>query len=346
MVCSVSSRSRANAAGWLAALVALAASIGAATGAAILSTPPDDLHVAPPTLEAAVGNDTFDDSRPIQLAVAATPPAHLHSPATGKVTAFACEPGAVIKSGDAPLSVDGIPRLALATAVPLWRDLTLQARGDDVRALQGELARLGYPLSSDGQLGRGTLAAMKGVLKAIGVTVEGDTVPLTHIVWIPAVSTTISTCDVTVGAEVAAAVSMASFANVSPKVTVVASPKDLVPGTRMVQVGASKFPIDENGYVKVPDVASLGASAPSDSVTSPAKPVEAQLVLAEPVDVSIVPPNAVYYIEGAEGCVASGRTIYRVRVLGSRLGQSLVQFLGAQAPRNVDVPPRSLKPCV
>lgn len=251
----------------------------------------------------------------------------------------------MIRSGDAPLSIDGSPRLALATATPLWRDLTLQSRGDDVRAVQGELTRLGSPVVSDGVFGRDTLTALKRIFKGIGAPVDGDTIPVSSIIWIPQASTTIATCETTVGADVTSANSLATFASVSPRVTVVALPPDLVPGARVVQIGTATFPMQDNGEVTVSDLASLGLASSSDSPDPAAKSIDAQLALAEPVAVSIVPPTAVYRVEGTEGCVSSGRVTYRVHLLGSQLGQSFVTFSRAPTPSRVDVPPRSNEPC-
>lgn len=341
----MASRSKASAVGWLAALVALAACAGAATAAALLTGPPEDLKAAQEVSAAAVGHDSFDDVRTVQLSVAAAAPIHLFAPSSGRLTAFACEQGGIVRSGEAPLSIDGSPKLALATTAPLWRDLTVQSRGDDVRAVQDELTRLGFPVVSDGVFGQGTLIALKRLLRGIGAPVDGDTVPLASIIWIPEASTTIATCETSVGADVTSASSMATFASVSPRVNVVALPQNLVPGARVVQIGVATFPMQDNGEVKVSDLASLGITAPSDTGNSAAKPIDAQLALADPVAVSIVPPNAVYRIEGAEGCVSFGRAAYRVHLVGSQLGQSLVTFSGSPTPSRVDVPPRSDKPC-
>ncbi|WP_157696850.1 peptidoglycan-binding domain-containing protein [Leifsonia sp. 21MFCrub1.1] len=292
-----------------------------------------------------MGNDKFDDSRPIQLSVKAATPSHLFAPAGGRVTAFECEQGAAMTSGDTPLSIDGNPKLALATAVPLWRDLALRAQGDDVKAVQQELIRLGHPVGADGRLGAQTLAALKSVLTRVGVTVEGDVVPVSSFVWLPEASATISTCDVSVGAEIASAASLATFASASPKVTVVALPTDLVSGPRVVQIGSSRYPLRDDGEVTVPDVTSLGGQAASEDSSTAGKPIDAQILLATPIDVRVVPPSSVYDIAGSSGCVASGRATYRVRLVGSQLGQSLVDFGDTHGPHHVDVPPRNRKPC-
>ena len=94
---------KANAVGWIAVLVAVAASAGAATAAALVTTPPGELRSAPKISQATVGSDAFDDSRRVELAVKSATPVHLFAPTNGKLTAFACEQGATINSGDAPV---------------------------------------------------------------------------------------------------------------------------------------------------------------------------------------------------------------------------------------------------
>lgn len=47
------------------------------------------------------------------------------------------------------------------------------SRGDDVKALQEALNRMGYGLSADGIYGDGTEAAVRHLQKSFGYTVDG-----------------------------------------------------------------------------------------------------------------------------------------------------------------------------
>lgn len=339
------SRSPANLVGWLAVLVAGAASAGAAIAGATLASPPNDLRAAADTSAIAVGHDHFDDVRDVQLSVAGTAPAHLFSPGAGKVTAFACAQGATVSSGGSPLSLDGSPKLALATAMPLWRDLTPETRGEDVRALQDELNRLGFRLTSDGVMGHETREAAKAAFARIGVTLQsGGGVPAASIMWIPAATVGVSSCDASIGAEVQQGTALATFTSMSPKVTVIDLPSDLLPGERIVKVGDARFQADPNGDVHVPDVAALGVLAASDSPDSTA-PISARIALGDPIAVSVVPPSAVYSVQGTDGCVASNGAPYRIHILGSQLGETLVEFTNAHTPARVDTPPKHHTSC-
>lgn len=313
--------------------------------AATMSRPPEDLTAAPRVSEIAVGRDHFDDARPVQLAVTGVAPTHLFAPVSGKVTAFSCAHGATVSSGGTPLSLDGTPKLALATGIPLWRDLSLETRGDDVRAFQDELSRLGFSLTTDGVMGRNTLEAAKTAFARIGVTQESDVVSVGSLVWIPEATATISACDASVGADVQQGAALASFVSRSANVSIVDLPTGLLPGARLVIAGDSPFPVDSDGHVPVADANAFEVTATPDSSGSNAKPIEAQLVLAEPIAVSVVPPNAVYNVNGTDGCVTSHGVRYRVHIFGSQLGETLVTFAKGQAPTHVDTPAKRHASC-
>ncbi|MDR0416449.1 MAG: hypothetical protein LBH76_03880, partial [Propionibacteriaceae bacterium] len=87
----------------------------------------------------AVTKQIYDDARTVTLTLTAGPEQRFQTPRSGRVTSSACAAGAEFISGGSALSVDGVPVLGLATAVPLWRDLALGDAGPDVAALGAEL---------------------------------------------------------------------------------------------------------------------------------------------------------------------------------------------------------------
>ncbi len=329
----------------MATLVAAATCAGAAVAAATLTNTPKDLNTAPRTSEIAVGQDHFDDARNVQLYVSNAAPTQLFAPAAGKVTTFPCAQGTTVISGGTPLALDGVPKLALATATPLWRDLSLETRGDDVRSFQNELARLGFSLNTDGVMGQNTLNAAKVALARIGITQELSVIPAASIVWIPAATVTVAACDTSVGADVQQGAALASFTSVSPNVSIVDQPMDLLPGDRIVKVGDTQFQVDSSGDVHVQDVSVLGVGTTPNSSDSNAKLIDAQIVLADPVTVSVVPPSAVYDVQGADGCVSSKGVGYHVHILGSQLGETLVNFTDGKTPKHVDTPANRSPSC-
>lgn len=296
--------------------------------------------------EIAVGQDTFDDARSVSLTVSSVASARLFAPASGKVTDFACNTGMSVSSGDALLSLDGEPKLALATATPLWRDVTVGSRGDDVRAFQQELLRLGHAIEADGVAGRRTIDVATAAFADAGIMLSGSVVRVASLVWIPAATATIATCDVPVGADVQQGGTLATFTNASPVVSVTETPSDLVPGARVVRVGTTDFPVTATGEVRIGDVWELGATAVADSSEAGSRTVDAILALAEPLAVSVVPPGSVYNVKGTSGCVSSKGVAYRVSILGSQLGETIVSFASGNRPSHVDTLSGESAPCV
>jgi hypothetical protein len=74
----------------------------------------------------------------------------LDSPVEGMTRRSDCVPGEPIGSGDVVALVDDGPVLALALPSPLWRDLAVGDRGEDVQALQEVLVGLGYEVPVSG----------------------------------------------------------------------------------------------------------------------------------------------------------------------------------------------------
>lgn len=88
----------------------------------------------------------------------------------GVVTRTAVAPGDTIAAGAFLANVDGRPRIALAGAFALYRDLARGDRGDDVAALQAGLTDAGYGTGRDaaGVFGGGTSNALKRLYKSAG----------------------------------------------------------------------------------------------------------------------------------------------------------------------------------
>src|SRR6185312_9064612 len=62
--------------------------------------------------------------------------------------------------------VSGQPLFGLPAPLPLYRDLTLNDDGDDVKALQRSLTASGHSVDIDGVVGRETLEAVRAVFNA------------------------------------------------------------------------------------------------------------------------------------------------------------------------------------
>jgi hypothetical protein len=73
--------------------------------------------------------------------------------------------------------------------------------------------------------------------------------------------------------------------------------------------------------------------------SAPPKPTAATLALAEPTRVSSVPPSSIIALDGSRGCVESGGDLFHVRVVGSQLGQTFVQFEQGAPPNRIRLHP-------
>lgn len=130
-----------NGVGFVAACMAacLAAGMGLAVGLERTMTPPS-LSDSSDAGNLALGSEEFDDVRSLNVDVTASPAGGVAFPVSGRATFASCPADGVVRSGSREYGVDGTPLVSLHTDTPLYRDLAYGDKGDDVTALQNELA--------------------------------------------------------------------------------------------------------------------------------------------------------------------------------------------------------------
>jgi peptidoglycan hydrolase-like protein with peptidoglycan-binding domain len=256
---------------------------------------------------------------------------------TGTVTTASCSTGEPVRSGDVLARIDGQPVVALASDEPLWRDLGLRDRGDDVSGLQRELTRLGAGLSIDGVLGPGTLRAAQQFLVDRGIDrddLPDDVVPREPFAWVPSAENAVLACVAVVGAEVGDGVLVELPAELRGA-RIEALPVDPAPGERVLRIGNADVPIDAAGVVSSPTALAAIAALPEYAATVVAADgtptVAATWTLRRPRTVQVVPPTALWDLDGDRACLqpTTGRPL-QVEVLGSELGQSFVRVPGGR----------------
>lgn len=281
----------------------------------------------------------FDDPRPVEVTPHRAEAVTLTVAESGRITRTACAPGAVIASGTSPLTVDDRPVLALATTVPLWRDLEWGIRGDDVRALQAELARLGHPVTTTGTYDRPTSTAVSALLRQVGVAQPSGRLAVASVIWLPAPQVTVATCEVAL-AEIIGPGPFATVAGGLTALQVTGGLTGAAAGDRRLRLGPASAPIDASGMVT--DAAFLAEVAASAEYTfataSNSDTITLEAVLATPVEVVVVPPAAIYGITDDAGCVVADGEPRRVRVVASALGQTMVTFVDGAVPTTVELP--------
>lgn len=353
-----------RAVGGAAVAVVAAVAVGAGVAAVVLTPARPAVLAGPEVIESVpVTTQTFDDRRSVTVGFTLDGGASLTSPGDGRITSFPCAPGASLVSGETALALDGRPVLTLATALPLWRDLAMADRGDDVTALQRELARLGEPVTIDGVLGRETTDALERRFRSIGdvpppeqaetgpeqAPAEArDAVLTSRILWIPAPTVAIDECATTTGATAVAGEPLATLGAGTSAAAVEQMPADLVPGERALVVDGETLPVEDDGTVT--DATALATITASSSLREAsleeATTFTASLDLVEPVEIAVVPPSSVIGVEGTTGCVVTDGVPARVDVVGSQLGQTLVRFAdGTDIPTTVAVAPPETTPC-
>ncbi len=311
---------------WLA--VGLLALVAAAVAAGVLLVS----LALPPALEEpsrvewfTVGERSFSDEQTVQLVVESGPIRSVLAPRAGVITASSCQAGLVIDSGTAPFGIDGEPIIALATRVPMWRDLANGSKGSDVRALEDELARLGANLEPDDTASETTLRAFADlVADAGGTTMVATTVSLSYLAWVPASSMPVIECPVPIGARVMEGDVLARLPSLVFGVKISPSPVDGSVGGRVAQVDGEGFAIDADGNLLAEDFDRLGATASFAAAAHAGVPINATMMLAEPIDVYVIPPRALV-ADGGVFCVVDDTGTVAVELLSSQLGQSFIR---------------------
>lgn len=332
----------------VAGIVALTIS-AVSVGATVLALAP-----ARPTALASGTNPTtfplttedFVDQRTVDVTVNTTDGIKLVAPAAGRVTAWACAVGSTVSSGSTLMSLDDQPVLALATSMPLWRELQPGDRGADVTSLQSELARLGKAVTVDGRLGTETLTALTELFHAVGDTSDLGSVPLARIQWLPAPAVTLGGCTAALGDRLEDGDEVATLPGGVLQLTIDTYPDDLYPGDRVVVIDDIDVPVDPEGHVSSEGIALIDGIAltrPTDG-NGPAT-FSAPLRLTTAIAVAPVPPSSLYDLDGTKGCVTVAGEPHAVTVAGSQLGQTFVVFDTKTTPASVDVTPRGTPPC-
>lgn len=323
--------------------------LGAAAGVVVsTSATPASLGSAAPVELVPVSERELIDRRAVEVMLTIGGNTSVVTPTSGRVTAWSCAPGTDLTSGQSSLSVDGVRTLNLATAVPLWRDLEPGLSGEDVAALQSELARLGYRVTVDGTVGSSTLDATADLFALAGdPDPDRGAIRAARVLWLPATTATVSTCDSSTGGIVSAGEPVATLAGTLTDAAVARFPVDAVPGERILEIDGVGVPVDAEGRVASPEALTTIAGSDSfqQAVRGEESSLQGRLALATPVTVSAVPPGALYDLVGQTGCLLVDGLPAAVEVVGSELGQTFVNFDAPSPATHVALSPKDTPAC-
>ncbi|MCM3658306.1 peptidoglycan-binding protein [Agromyces mediolanus] len=336
-------------------VLAITAAVAGA-GIAAITLPagtPSTLAEAAPLGESIVTTRPFLDERTVTVQVDHGPEQAVLSPVAGLVTRVECTRGALLESGTVPVAIDGVPLLAIATAVPLWRDLEIGARGADVLALQEELVRLGHPVVADGELGPASLAAVASMRAAgsEGRSAEfgsdGGAIRIAELLWLPGAAAPIAACEITLGSSVEARTPLIRLPADGSSASILDTPDDLVAGDRVLVIGETTVPV---AGPRIEDPAAIEALIALDrgrTERAEGEPgrVPATLALSEAVTVGVIPPGALYHRGADRACVVSAGQPERVRPVASQLGETFIVATDGPLPASVELAPDRSEAC-
>jgi hypothetical protein len=275
----------------------------------------------------AIAESSYSDERQVTLGLALSSPKPLVSPRSGILTSYACNPGAEISSGMVLAALDERPIIVLRTKSPLWRSLVGGEQGADVSGLQEALANLGYTVDATGVFDWQTRVATQEFYADRGM--RSDALNFESVVWIANDSVIAESCPATIGAPTAAGAPLVALRNEITSVRVAPMPKDLVAGDRQLTVGETTLTLDDTGTAS-PDSGDYAKLAGEPSVieflsTEGDRVLTGMLTLADPARVLTVPPSSVFGAGGNQ-CISDGDDDYRISIVASRLGSTLVEL--------------------
>lgn len=320
-------------------VVALGAAVGLALinpfAPASLSDPPDAGPVELTTRE-------FDDARDVRVSIAVGGDRSSIANTGGTVTRTDCAVGQPVANGSSPVSLNGQPLIALSTTVPPWRDITPGLKGPDVDAIHAALHALDSGVPKQGPATAKTVAAFNALLtKHDGVTARGR-VPRTAILWVPPGDAPLIGCGTSVGQTVNPGDPVLQFPPAAVGANIVAMPNKLAEGERVLTIDGEKFAVDVVGTLTDPNALDKLRKLPSFAAAlkhSDSEPeVGAILKLAEPVQMTVVPPASV---AGRRDnyCVFSDGKPHPVTIIGGQIGQSYVKLADGTTLTHVDPTP-------
>jgi peptidoglycan hydrolase-like protein with peptidoglycan-binding domain len=314
-----------------------ALAVSAGTLFAFVAAPRATSNMAPDVTPATypVSLATFEDPQTVPLQAVMSAPAEVSSGTSGRVTAVQCSSGNVVNSGDPIMAVDAQPVIALATEVPIFRNITPSTSGNDVGALAKGLLELGYEIGGDVSAGFELTEAIAAFQRDHGLEPADGSLRSDSVAWIPRARTVPSECLVRVGQWYTPSMPIANVPGALQSLQLEMTPeRPIAPGARVLRVLGVVVHSDETGAVTdASEIESVAESPlfPDALARSESSPLVAQSTLRDPLEVASLPPAAIFGVNGQAACVESEGGTHRVTIVSAAMGASLVSF-GAEDP--------------
>jgi hypothetical protein len=321
---------------WIAAPIAVVALLSGRAGS---------LELAPAVpVWAPVEANVGQVSEPVDVALdwRAVPP--VVAPAWGGVVqAVGIREGAALASGDTVAVIDGVSRLAWATAQPFYRPLGIDDTGPDAAALNLLLGERGLAHDEGDSVGWETITGIAGLAAQLGVPGADDVESFdpAWIVFLPVAGAAVTTIDLVLGAPAPVAgttiaelddqLAAARLAEVGPHESspeedgpVQHNPPVVARPEQELRVAGAPIALQDDRQSVAPEslpsllpLASVGAESVRGQLSRPAAPRE-----------WVVPAAAIVAGGAGRTCVVTGAgarpTGVEVRVVGSEPGRAIV----------------------
>lgn len=321
-------RRHVNIAAWVIMSIVVAAAITVGACAMFMpDRPPALLGASGEVTQAKVSTQQYNGAQTVTLIPDIANDRTILGNSTGTVTADYSGNG--LSSGHACMRVNDRAVIALNTALPLYRDLHVEDRGQDVRALNNELSRLGYQSDADSdRYSWNTQQGWKRLMADNGSDSDG-TLLLSDILWIPEQSVTVSNWQGTTGASVTQGSQIGDIPGALVKLNIKnTNPSDqdrvITVFGQSTTLPAGQTAIDNVDYLKQVSATEEYKTQTKDTL---AAGISGTLSLARSIEALRVPAGAVFGLNGSKGCImTTDGTKHAVTVVGSSLGVSLVQL--------------------
>lgn len=312
-------------------VIALVVAVSLSIGLCALFLPdraPALLQAAPEITSTTVSTQMYSDSRQVTLLPRRAADRTLLSAASGTVTA---SPQETLTSGKAALGVDGRPIIALASSVPVYRDLSVGDTGQDAAAVNTEMRRLGYA-APQGQV---FTAQSRAVWRAVTVAAGGTAQDFhrADVLWIPAPQVSVTQWSATLGGTISEGDKLGVIPGALQRLDIRGGQSFQTQRRLNVYGQSTTLPAGQSSVSEPAFLQKVAANPQFSSMSSEqaAAGITATVTLPEPLRVLRVPAGAVFGITGTKGCIARpsahGRnpTPLKVEIVGGQIGVSLVR---------------------
>ncbi|BDR55161.1 hypothetical protein KIMH_12720 [Bombiscardovia apis] len=331
---------RARSVGWQWVLVAVVVTAAVSVGVCALVLPdkaPQLLDAPSSVNTAPVARQTYEGRKQVSVIPQMSAKRELVSNTSGTLTSLSTS--STLKSGQTAFSVNDRPVLALALETPPYRELKIGDTGNDVKALNVELSRLGYSSSYySTSYTAATAAGWHQLLKDNGLKPEGD-FTVDSMVWLPAPAVNISSWAQQTGMAIQSGAPIAEVPGSVLKLSIKNGPPLDREQTLTIFGETGKLPA---GTIETTDADFCNrVAAKTEFAAYTAEELKAgldgSLAFAQPVEVLRVPAAAIVGIKESKGCIVSEGKSRKVSIVGSELGVSLVQVEEESAQGSVQI---------